>query len=92
VPRTVKLSRQFHERLGDEVTDELVTLLNSVDEACRHEFRDLFAAHFGRLEARMGEFEARTDARLQAMRADLLRWMFVFWVGTMGTVVALLKL
>ncbi len=36
---------------------------------------------FGRLETRMATFETR-----------IVRWMFVFWVGTLGTVIPLLKL
>jgi hypothetical protein len=85
VPVTVKLSKRFYETFGDEVADELVGLLNAADDAYRREFRDLFEAHFGRLEARV-------DAKLEALKSELLRWMFLFWVGTMGTVVALLKL
>ena len=50
----------------------------------------------GRLEARMGSFEsrfeARMDAKLEALKSELLRWMFLFWVGTMGTVLAIEKL
>jgi len=41
------------------------------------------------MEARL---EARMEARLEAMKSELLRWMFLFWVGTMGTVLAILKL
>ena len=35
---------------------------------------------------------ARMDTKVEALRSDLLKWMFVFWVGTMGTVLAMLKL
>ena len=30
--------------------------------------------------------------RLAALESRLIRWMFLFWVGTLGTLVALLKL
>jgi hypothetical protein len=56
------------------------------------EFKDLFDANFRRLEARMDAFESRVDAKLEALKSELLRWMFLFWVGTMGTVLAILKL
>ena len=103
MPITAKLSRKFYDTLGDEVANELVTWLNAVDESYRTEFRELFAAHFGRLEAEfraleqrleadMRAFEARVDARFDRFEARMLRWMLVFWVGTMGTVLALLKL
>jgi hypothetical protein len=63
-----------------------------VDASYRQEFKDPFEASFGRVEARMVALESRLDARLEALKAELLRWMFLFWVGTMGTVVAILKL
>ncbi len=30
--------------------------------------------------------------RIEALESRLIRWMFIFWVGTIGTLVALLKL
>ena len=117
MPVTVKLSRQFYERLGDEVANELAEWLNTVDASYRSELRELFDASFGRVEARMGAvearmgavedlmvafegrvaarmdaLEARVDAKLERMKSELLKWMFLFWVGTMGTVLAILKL
>ncbi|HEV8612129.1 MAG TPA: hypothetical protein VGQ73_01385 [Gemmatimonadales bacterium] len=125
MPLAVKLSQQFYETLGNEVANELVSLLNSMDQAYRTEFRDLFGAHSLRLEDRMAQLEARMDAKLaqlearidaklqrleirvdarfsefgavmdsklNGLKAELLRWMFLFWVATMSTVVALLKL
>jgi hypothetical protein len=84
MPITAKLSRRFYERFGDDVVNELAEWLNTVDTSYRQEFKDLFEANFGRLEARM-------DAKLERLKSELLRWMFLFWVGTMGTVLAILK-
>ena len=38
--------------------------------------------------------ELRADIRtgLANLKAELVRWMFLFWVGTLGTLIALLKL
>jgi len=78
-----------------------------VDTAYRSEFRDLFEVHFTRfdakLEQRVGELRAEAmgtlesrlnavDLKLSAFETRLIRWMFLFWVGTLGTVIALLKL
>ena len=51
MPITAKLSRKFYEKLGDEVTNELVSWLNAVDDSYRQEFRELFEVNFGRVEA-----------------------------------------
>lgn len=42
----------------------------------------------GKLEQRM----AKMETRIERMKSELLRWNFLFWIGTLGTVVALLKL
>jgi hypothetical protein len=103
MPVTAKLSQKFYQRLGDDVANELVEWLNTVDTSYRQEFKDLFEANFGRVEAQIGELraevradlgrlESRVDAKLSELKSELLRWMFLFWVGTMGTVLAILKL
>ena len=61
MPITAKLSRRFYEKLGDEVTNELVDWLNAVDQSYRQEFRELFQAHFGALEVRFRGLEARME-------------------------------
>ena len=131
MPLAIKLSRRFYDTLGDEVTNEFVMMLNSLDDAYRTEIRDLFGSHTGQIDSRMGQLEGRMghlegrmerlegrmgqletrlvrveaqielleknlntriDAKLSDLKASILTWTLVFWLGTMGTVVALLKL
>ena len=96
MPITAKLSRQFYDKLGDEVANELVTWLNAVDQSYRDEFRDLFDSNFGRLEAEFAQFAAELRAEMARMETRLIRWMFVFWIGAWvtiaGTVLALQRL
>jgi len=73
---------------------------NAVDLSYREEFRDLFEAHFGRLEARLAqqtaELRSDFDVTLQRQETRLIRWMFGFgigaWVTIAGTVFALQRL
>ena len=57
---------------------------------------DALEAGMDALVARMDALEAkllaRMDAKLEAQKSELLKWMFLFWVGTIGTVLAILKL
>jgi len=57
-----------------------------------------FARADAKLEQRTAELRAemqagfaRLEAALAAQRADLVKWMFLFWAGTALTVVGLLK-
>src|SRR5437899_515150 len=99
MPVTAKLSRQFYERFGDKLTNELVDWFNKVDATYRADLRELNELNFGRFDAklqqRFAESDARWEHRIAQLRADLIKWMFVFWTGTtitlFGAMVALSK-
>lgn len=103
MPVTAKLSRKFYEKFGDELTNELVEWLNSVDATYRDDLRELNAANRAHIDARFEAFEARLEAKLARLEGGLLarigmaegrlaRLTLTFWVATLGTIVALLKL
>ncbi len=88
-----KLSREFYGRFGDKVTDELVNCLNSIEASYRAEIKDLFAAHFGRFEEKLEHRLAATQAELRveihSVKADLIKWTFVFWAPVALAVIGL---
>lgn len=103
MPVTAKLSRKFYEKFGDELTNELVEWLNSVDATYRSDLRELNEANRAHIDARFEAFEARLEAKLARLEGGLLarigqvegrlaRLTLILWLGTFGTLVALLKL
>ncbi len=95
-----KLSREFYDRFGDKVTDELVNCLSSIEASYRAEIKDLFAAHFGRFEeklehrlattkAELGQELARLRVEIHSVKADLIKWTFVFWAPVALAVIGL---
>jgi hypothetical protein len=110
MPVTAKLSRRFYERFGDDITNELVDWFNAVDSTYRAELRETNELNFGRFmsgvdkrfaemetrfEKRLAEIEIRFEKRISDLRADILKWMFIYWTGTMvalaGFVFAVLR-
>lgn len=124
MPVTAKLSRQFYERLGEDVANELVEWFNAVDATYRADLTHLNEVNFQRFDAKLEQRLAQSDAKLEQrfsevktdimrleermdrrfdaiiqqqqtalaeLRAELVKWMFLFWVGTLGTLIALLK-
>ena len=71
MPVTARLSRRFYETFGDEIANELVGWFNSVDDAYRSEFRDLFEVHFARFDAKLDQRGAQLDAKLEQRIAQL---------------------
>ena len=96
MPVTAKLSRKFYEKFGDDLTNELVNWLNQVDATYRSEIREMFEVHFARFDARLdqrvAQLDAKLDTKMEQLKTELLRWSFLFWIATLGTVVALIKL
>lgn len=94
MPITAKLSKRFYDRLGDDVVNELVALLNLIDSTYRSELRETNEANWIRfetkLEAEIGKLRAEFKAELKAEIAGLkeslerrlgeqTRRMFVAW-------------
>ncbi len=75
MPVTAKLSRDFYERFGDEIANELVEWFNSVDATYRADLRELNELNFARfdakLEQRMAALEAKLEQRMAALEAKL---------------------
>ena len=96
MPVTAKLSRRFYETFGDEIANEL-------EAKTDRRFAELEAKtdrHFSDLEARFPQLEAKFERRLAevagglrseiaSVRADLIKWMFIFWAGNVVTTAGL---
>ena len=126
MPVTAKLSRQFDEKLGDEIANELVEWFNQVDFAYLTDLKDLNEVNFARCDAkvdqrfaefelklvselerkiteldirvsrRITELEAKVESGFERLRsemtsfkAELIKWMFLFWLGTVATTLAI---
>jgi len=66
-----KLSREFYEKFGDKLMDELVNCLNAIEGSYRAELRDLFDAHFGRFEEKLERRLMDSKAELGVAKAEL---------------------
>lgn len=75
MPVTAKLSKQFYDRLGEAVTNELVDWFNQVDAAYKFDLREINEMNFARfdakLEQRFAESDAKVDRRLAEFRDDM---------------------
>jgi hypothetical protein len=78
MPVTAKLSREFYDRFGDKLVDELVGLLNDVDMTFKAELRE-------QNDRNLTLFDAKLERRLADLKAELIKWMFLFWLGTVAT-------
>lgn len=99
MPVTARLSRKFYERFGDEIATEFVDWFNAVDTTYQQQLRELNDLNWERFKAEMDARFAQSDLRfsekISSMKGDLMKWMFVYWSGTVislgGLMIALLR-
>ena len=100
MPVTARLLQRLHETLGDEATNDLFSWWDEAATVNRAAVRDVADQYFARFEARLekGLSEVRSEMQvgLAGQRADLIKWMFIFWAGTViplaGLVIVLTRL
>ena len=73
MPITAKLSRRFYEKVGDEIVNELMELLNRVDAAYRTELREQNEVNYARFEAKLEQRITELGAALRAEMAELAK-------------------
>jgi hypothetical protein len=76
----------LNEALGDDAADDLLACFQEASEVNRAAVRELADLYFARSEARidqrMAELRGEMHSGLANQRAELLKWMFLFWAGT----------
>jgi hypothetical protein len=107
MPVTAKFSKEFYDKLGHPVADEIVDWFNQVDAAYRTDLRELNELNFARFDAkleqrlaeqdakwerRIASLEAKWEQRLAHLETRLIRWMVGLWIAGLGTSITLLKL
>jgi hypothetical protein len=85
----------LYDKLGHEAVDELVNHLNQIDSTYRSELKELNELNFARFQERLERVADQIRAEIASQMRDQMKWMFVFWVGTVvplgGLILALAK-
>ncbi len=71
MPVTAKLSKLFYDRLGEQITNELVEWFNQVDATYRSDLRDLNELNFARFDAKLEQHVAELDAKIDRVATRL---------------------
>lgn len=65
MPVTAKLSKAFHEKVGEQATNELVDWFNAVDATYRTDLREFNELNFARFDAKVEQRFAQQDAKIE---------------------------
>ena len=75
------------EKFGEVVAQALVDLLNQVEDRAKDRTIEAVEERF---ERRLAEEIGTLRVELHSIRAELIKWMFIFWVGQVATITAIL--
>jgi hypothetical protein len=99
----INISKNPREKLGEDGTQEFVSILNQLNSAQVEEMERLNGRTFEKFQQELvhtrellqNQIERfaemlrnEFDKKLAEQRADLLKWMFIFWSTTIVTIVA----
>lgn len=79
----VAIPKILIDRLTEEGARALVEIIDKVEEQAQKATLEIAEERF---EKRI----AQIDARIEKVRADIIQWMFIFWIGQVGSITAIL--
>jgi hypothetical protein len=83
----IAVARPLREKLGEEGTDALVALLNEAGENNKKSVIEVVEERF---ERRQSEEVGKLRTDMSDLRANLIQWMFLFWIGQIGVLTGIL--
>ena len=79
----IALPKILTERLTEEGAKALVDILDKVNDQSQKVILELAEERF---EKRI----AQLDSKIENTKADIIKWMFIFWVGQVSTITAII--
>ena len=79
----IALPKILTERLTEEGAKALVDILDKVSDQSQKAILELAEERF---EKRI----AQLDSKIENTKADIIKWMFIFWIGQVGTITAII--
>ena len=83
----IAVPRPLREKLGEDGTDALVVLLNEAGDNNKRSVIEVVAERF---ERRLSEEVGKLRTDMADLRANLIQWMFLFWIGQIGVLTGVL--
>jgi hypothetical protein len=81
----------LRERLGDQGTEALTDMVHVTAREWRDEVLEAVTSRFeNRLTQEVSTLRVEVTKELSSMRAEIIRWSFVFWITQLGAMAGLL--
>ena len=86
------VEEKFERRLAVETGKLRVEISNVKNELGEeiHRLDNRITEEIGRLGKRITDTEGRLLAKISETKTDMIKWMFIFWVGQVGMIIGIL--
>jgi CRISPR/Cas system type I-B associated protein Csh2 (Cas7 group RAMP superfamily) len=79
----ISIPKILRERLTDEGAEAFVQILDKVEDRTQK-------AVFEVVEERFEKRIAQLETKIESSKAEVIKWMFIFWVGQVGVTMGIL--
>lgn len=94
----ISVPRTLRQQLGDDGADDLVNLINRATEDAKEDTLVLAGERYERrlseeisgVKQNIAETRAELQTQLAETKSELIRWMFIFWVGQLAAMLGIL--
>jgi hypothetical protein len=83
----VAVEEPLQEKLGNQAVASLIRLIN---QSQVEQKRDILEVVEDKFERRLTEEIGKLDVKISETKADLIKWMFIFWIGQVGVILGIL--
>ena len=80
----ITVPKVLREKLGEDGADSIVELINLANQKVKE---DVIETSSEKFERRLIEEISKLDNRISDVRAELIKWMFIFWIGQFTSIV-----
>ena len=91
----IAIPKILRDKLTDEGADAFVEILDKVEERSQKITLEIVEERFERriaeLKGEITTVKSELEVRIEKVRADIVRWMFIFWAGQIGILFAFFK-
>ena len=77
--------KKFEKRLVEEISKLRVEMGEKLSE-----MRSEFSEEISKLRVEFSEKIAEVDKRISSTYANIIKWMFIFWIGQIGAILGIL--
>jgi hypothetical protein len=87
----LSVGKPLRDKLGDEAVDALIELINQSQTEQKNGILQYVEEKFERrLSEEILKLEVKLVQKISETKADIIKWMFIFWVGQVAVILGIL--